>query len=94
MKAKRYKLTVYEGVLAWTHGWGQRIEELFFPKARVAVNLLGGAFTTPPDRYSKKEVEYLGGVDIPDEDAKVFIQAAKLKDEVAKLAKKYIKERP
>jgi len=94
MKAKRYKLTVYEGVLAWSHKWGQRIEEIFFPEARVAVNLLGGAFTTPPNRYLGQEVEYLGDEDIPDEDAKVFIQAAKLKDEVAELAKKYIKEEP
>jgi len=36
--AIKYKITVHESVLAWTHGFGSEIVELFFPELGMAIN--------------------------------------------------------
>lgn len=91
LRGKRYKLLVYEGVLAWTHGMGHFIEEIYLPELSLAFNLEGGAFKPDPDRY--KDAEHLGDVEVADEDAKILAESVELKEKVTELAKKYIKER-
>ena len=42
MKAIKYQVKIYDGVLSWTHGFGQTIEEIFIPEKGIGFNIGNG----------------------------------------------------
>ena len=67
MKAIKYKLKIYEGVLAWTHGWSNEIEEIFIPDKKIAFNVVDGSLNV----FRSEEPRGKNGKEIEIEDALV-----------------------
>lgn len=64
IKAIKYKLKVYEGALAWTHGWSKEIEEIFIPDKKIAFNVGDGSIHV----FRSKEPREKNGEEIEIED--------------------------
>jgi hypothetical protein len=50
MKAFMYEVSIVEGSLAMTHGWSQRIKEIWIPEFNVVLNEKYGAFRSEEPR--------------------------------------------
>lgn len=73
MKAKLWKLTVCNGVLEMTHGWGQEILEIEIPEYNISINVGNGEanyFKTYEERYNK--ASFVRDIDFPEDIAKGF----------------------
>ena len=42
MRAIKYQVEIYDGVISWTHGFGQIVEEIFIPEKEICFNIGNG----------------------------------------------------
>ena len=61
MKAVKYKITCFDGVLEWTHGMGKTVDEIFIPGKHLCFNTVKGlnVFKSngPRSKEENKEIE-------------------------------------
>lgn len=93
MKALRYKLTVYDGLIDWNHSGGHEITEIYIPELEIVANIQGGGniFKDKPTRY-EKEAKKITEITISDDDAHKMETFVVVRDGMKQLISKYIGE--
>jgi hypothetical protein len=86
MRAKLYRVTVYEGTLAQNHNMGQQIWEVFIEETGATINELGGVFKQKHPRPDETNEVYQ--VEIPYDDVTVIGSYLERKDKVDEIRKK------
>ncbi|MDI6839882.1 MAG: hypothetical protein QMD71_03350 [bacterium] len=88
MKALKYKTDVYDGALAWSHGFSHEIEEIFIPHYGIGFNLVNdrlNVFKLKEPRQSKKTKE----IEIEPEFAAMLEKYLNLEKNIKEKAKIY-----
>jgi len=69
MKAYMYEVSIVEGSLAMTHGWSQRIKEIWVPEFNIIFNEKDGAFYSETPRNKVYPKGTLSLIDAQTEDS-------------------------
>ncbi len=103
VKGKLYKVIVYESTLAFSHGEYKETQEVYIPQLGIAFNEKGYVFRVgqkeAKERYGPieywfgipvKGAEFVGEIEISEEDAKKLKKFVELKEDVQNICRKYI----
>ncbi|MBU2565548.1 MAG: hypothetical protein KJ655_04775 [Candidatus Thermoplasmatota archaeon] len=94
VKAIKYKLEVFSGVLAWTHGFGGKIEEIYIPSEDIAFNLHGegNVFKTDKNRY--KDAEKINELQLDKDTVEILKDYLKMKERITDTIRAVIAGKP
>src|SRR5437870_5663052 len=86
MRAQIYELTVYEGVLAWTHNRGATVRKLVIPYEGQELTVLPDSrhksqevFANLHEKHPGQERTLIGEVEVPDEIVTLALQLVQAK---------------
>ncbi|HEY0089619.1 MAG: hypothetical protein A2V72_01025 [Candidatus Nealsonbacteria bacterium RBG_13_37_56] len=91
MKAEIISQTVYEGVLAWTHGSGSTIKRIFIPEANNLVITPHENNLFIWDNFQKDDCEIVKEIEIPDELVEKAIGLMESRKSLLKEFRKFIR---
>ena len=99
MLGKKYRLPVVKSTLDYLHSMYYLIEEIYLPEVGIAFNEEGYVLEIPSEdkRYKGLKLltgkvipsEYLGQVEVKDEDVEVLKKFVELKKQVEEVVRKY-----
>lgn len=94
MKAEIWQLTVYDGVMSWSHRCGSKINEIFIPQLNVFFNHYLGTINcwkeANSDRYQPKKVPDELKRDAPDDCPPEKIADIEIPDPICDIIQRYI----
>ena len=97
VRGRRFRVPIVDSHLDWAHGLYRYVEEIYLPELKIAFNNEGYVFEADEKRYKPMElpdgreiyVEYLGEVEVPEEDVKLLLRFLDLKKRVKNLISRY-----
>lgn len=99
VQGKRYRVPVVESVLEYFHSVYHVVEEVYVPEVGLAFNEEGYVFEVrrEDERYKplrlptgeEVPVEYLGEVEVEEQDLKILRQYLELRRQVTQIIRKY-----
>jgi len=94
VKAIKYKLEVFGGVLAWTHGFGREIEEIYIPSESIAFNLHGEGNVFKADKNRYKSAEKIKELQLDKDTVKFLKDYLKMKGRITDTIRAAITGKP
>jgi hypothetical protein len=89
MKAIKYQVKIYDGVLSWTHGFGKIIEEIFIPEKEIGFNIDNGRLNV----FKTDEPRGKGGeINLDDTLVDKLVNLFELNERCYKIAQAYFKD--
>jgi len=96
MKAEVWQLTVYDGVLGWSHGWGSKINEVFIPELEIIFNCYQGVVNCWKDdgkRYVPKDIPEDLKRDAKEDQPPVKLGDIEISEEMCQVIQRYIESK-